>query len=75
MSQNIINTSRDVSERKYFYCDTCNSLLPDPGFYCVQCEPPSGPNSIIEDELTFSQAMLRISLLILLFLVIAIFKL
>ena len=37
--------------------------------------PPSGPNSIVEDELTFSQAMLRISLLVLLFSVVAIFKL
>ena len=75
MGQSTINSSRDESEKKYFYCDTCSSLLPAPGFYCVQCEPPSAPNSIIEDELTFSQAMLRISLLVLLFLVIAIFKL
>ncbi|MEC9018972.1 MAG: hypothetical protein VYE03_02330, partial [Nitrospinota bacterium] len=49
--------------------------MPAPGFYCDQCEPPRGPASIIEEELTFFQAMLRISLLILLFLVIAIFKL
>ena len=75
MGQSTINSSRDESEKKYFYCDTCSSLLPAPGLYCVQCEPPSAPNSNIEDQLTFSQAMLRISLLVLLFLVIAIFKL
>ena len=75
MDQSISNTASDESGLKYFNCDTCNSLLPAPGFYCVQCEPPSGPNSIVEDELTFSQAMLRISLLVLLFSVVAIFKL
>ena len=75
MDQSISNTVRDESGLKYFNCDTCSSLLPTPGFYCEQCEPPSGPASIMEGELTFYQAMLRISLLILLFLVIAIFKL
>lgn len=75
MDQSISNTVRDESGLKYFNCDTCSSLLPAPGFYCDQCEPPRGPASIIEEELTFFQAMLRISLLILLFLVIAIFKL
>ena len=55
MDQSISNTASDESGLKYFNCDTCNSLLPAPGFYCVQCEPPSGPNSIVEDELTFSQ--------------------
>ena len=74
MDQSISNTASDKSGLKYFNCDTCNSLLPAPGFYCVQCEPPSGPDSIIEDELTFSQAMLRICLLALLFSVIAIFR-
>ena len=75
MDQSISNTVRDESGLKYFNCDTCSSLLPAPGFYCEQCKPPSGPASIMEGELTFYQAMLRISLLILLFLVIAIFKL
>jgi len=75
MGQSILSKFRNESERKYFYCDTCDSLLPAPGFYCEQCEPPRGPDSIIENELTFSQAMLRISLLALLFSVVAIFKL
>ena len=68
MDQSISNTVRDESGLKSFNCDTCSSLLPAPGFYCEQCEPPSGPASIMEGELTFYQAMLRISLLILLFL-------
>ena len=62
-------------KQKYLYCDSCNSLLPAPGFYCVQCEPPQGPSSGTEGDLTFSQAILRIILLILLFLVIAFVKL
>ncbi|MBC8283838.1 MAG: SH3 domain-containing protein [Nitrospinae bacterium] len=75
MDQSVLNSFRDEPEHKYLYCDTCNSLLPAPGYYCVQCEPPHGPESTIEGELTFSQAMLRISLLILLFVILAVFKL
>ena len=75
MDQSVLNISVNDPERKYLYCDSCNSLLPAPGYYCVQCEPPQGPESDSEGELKFSQAMLRISLLTLLFLVIAVFKL
>ncbi|MBT5968401.1 MAG: hypothetical protein HOG61_03390, partial [Nitrospina sp.] len=75
MDQSILNISVNDPERKYLYCDSCNSLLPAPGYYCVQCEPPQGPQSDSDGELKFSQAMLRISLLTLLFLVIAFYKL
>ncbi|MFT4578908.1 MAG: hypothetical protein ACI9UO_001735 [Nitrospinales bacterium] len=75
MGQSDLNSLAHVSERKYLYCDSCNSLLPAPGYYCVQCEPPQGPELESEGELKFSQAMLRISLLTLLFLLIAVFKL
>lgn len=75
MDQSVLNSFAHEPERKYLYCDSCNSLLPSPGYYCVQCEPPQGPESDFEGELKFTQAMLRISLLILLFLVIAVFKL
>ena len=75
MGENILNSFRDKSEGKSFYCDSCNSLLPPPGYFCVQCEPPHGPDLKIENELTFSQAMLRICLMILLFIVLSIFKL
>jgi len=75
MDQSVLNSSGDKSEQKIFYCDICNSLLPAPGYFCFKCEPPCGPDNTIEDELAFSQAMFRISLLVLLFLVIAILKL
>ena len=75
MDQSVLNSFANEPERKYLYCDSCNSLLPAPGYYCVQCEPPQGPGSDSEGELKFSQAMLRISLLTLLFLVIAFYKL
>ncbi len=75
MDQSVLNSFAHEPERKYLYCDSCNSLLPAPGYYCVQCDPPQGPESDVESELKFSQAMLRISLLILLFLAVAIFKL
>jgi len=75
MDQSVLKSFANEPERKYLYCDSCNSLLPAPGYYCVQCEPPQGPGSDSEGELKFSQAMLRISLLTLLFLVIAFYKL
>ena len=75
MDQSVLNISVNDPERKYLYCDSCNSLLPAPGYYCVQCEPPQGPGSDSEGDLKFSQAMLRICLLTLLFLVIAFYKL
>jgi hypothetical protein len=75
MDQSVLNISVNDPERKFLYCDSCNSLLPAPGYYCVQCEPPQGPVSDSEGDLNFSQAMLRICLLTLLFLVIAFYKL
>jgi hypothetical protein len=75
MDQNILNRFGGKPERKYLYCDSCNSLLPEPGYYCVQCEPPQGPELESQGELNFSQAMLRISLLTLLFMIIVVFKL
>ena len=75
MDQIILNSFREGSEKKYLYCDSCNSLLPAPGFYCVQCEPPQGPELESEGDLTFSQAALRILLLTTLFLGIAVVKL
>ena len=75
MDQIVLNSFRKESENKYLYCDSCNSLLPAPGFYCVQCEPPQGPSVESEGDLTFSQATLRIVLLTILFLAIAVVKL
>ena len=75
MDQIVLNSFREGPERKYFYCDTCNSLLPTPGFYCVKCDPPQGPILDSEGDLTFFQAILRITLLTLLFIIIAVFKL
>ena len=75
MDQIILNSFREGSEKKFLYCDSCNSLLPAPGFYCVQCDPPQGPNVEPDGDLTFSQAVLRIVLLIILFLAIAFVKL
>jgi hypothetical protein len=75
MAQSILNKFGNIPERKYLYCDSCNSLLPAPGYYCVQCEPPQGPELETQGELKFSQAMLRISLLTLMFLIVAVFKL
>ena len=75
MDQIVLNSFREGSEKKYLYCDSCNSLLPAPGFYCVQCEPPQAPSLESEGDLTFSQAASRIVLLTILFLAIAVVKL
>ena len=75
MKQGILSSLADQPRGNYLRCDSCNSILPAPGFFCVQCEPPQGPGTIIDEELTFFQAILRISLLILLFINIAVFKL
>jgi hypothetical protein len=75
MNQSIFNSFGNKPEGKYLYCDSCNSLLPTPGYYCVQCEPPQGPELESQGDLKFSQAMLRIILLTLMFLIVAVFKL
>ena len=75
MAPSILKNFRGQPEHKYLYCDTCNSILPASGLFCVQCDPPEGPILVPEGVLTFPQAMLRIALLTLLFLIIAVFKL
>lgn len=63
------------TKREYQYCDSCGMLLPAPGFYCVQCDPPGVPESDPEKGIGFPQACLRITLLVLVFVVVAVFKL
>ena len=75
MSPSILTSFRENPEYKNLYCGTCNSLVPPPGFFCIQCGAPEGPVAVIEGELTFLKTILRITLLILLFLIIAVFKL
>jgi hypothetical protein len=75
MAQIILSKFGNKPERKYLYCDSCNSLLPAPGFYCVQCEPPQGPELESQGELKLFHAILRIILLTLMFLIVAVVKL
>ena len=75
MSQSALKIFREKPEYKKLYCNTCNSIMPPPGFFCIQCGPPDGPVAVTEGELTFSKMILRVTLLTLLFLIIAIFKL
>ena len=75
MSQSALKNFREKPEYKKLYCNTCNSIMPPPGFFCIQCGPPDGPVAVTEGELTFSKMILRVTLLILLFLLVAIFKL
>jgi hypothetical protein len=63
------------TKRRYQYCDTCETLLPAPGFYCVLCAPPEATKPDSEKGLSFSQSCLRIALLALIFMVVALFKL
>lgn len=62
-------------KRKHQYCDTCGTLLPAPGFFCVKCDPPEPPEPDPERGLNVSQTFLRITLLTLIFAVIAVIKL
>ena len=62
-------------KRNCQYCDSCGTLLPAPGFFCVLCDPPEPPEPDPEKGLNFSQAYLRITLLTLVFIVVAVFKL
>ena len=75
MKEGILRDLEDQTSPKYLICDNCNSTLPVPGFFCNQCGPPQGPCLISDSELSFFQAILRISLLLLLFINIAVFKL
>ena len=69
------STTYPNMKRKYQYCDVCGTLLPVPGFFCVQCDPPEPPDSEPEKGLNFSQASLRIVILILIFIVVAVVRL
>jgi hypothetical protein len=62
-------------KRKHQYCDICGTLLPAPGFFCVQCDPPQPPDPDPEKGLITSQASLRIILLTLIFIVVAVVRL
>jgi hypothetical protein len=69
------STTYHNMKRKHQYCDVCGTLLPAPGYFCVQCDPPEPPNPDPEKGLNFSQAFLRISLLILIFIIVAVVRL
>ena len=60
---------------RYQYCDSCNSPLPAPGFFCIKCGPPENPVPDPEKGLNLFQACLRISLITLIFFVVAVYKL
>jgi len=75
MSPSVLKSFRENLENKDLYCGTCNSLLPAPGFFCIQCGPPEGPVAFKEAELPLLKTILRIALLTLLFLIIVVFKL
>ena len=75
MNPSVLKSFRENPKYKDLYCGTCNSPMPAPGFFCVQCGPPEAPIAVVEGELTFFKTILRITLLILLFLIIAVFKL
>ena len=75
MSPSVVKNFKANPEDKNLYCGACNSPIPPPGFFCVKCGPPEGPISVVEGELTFLKMILRSTLLILLFIIIAVFKL
>ena len=75
MNPSVLKSFRENPKYKDLYCGTCNSPIPAPGFFCVQCGPPDGPVAVQEGQLTFFKMILRVTLLTLLFLIIAIFKL
>tara|TARA_Y100001936_G_scaffold201426_1_gene203634 strand:+ start:52 stop:567 length:516 start_codon:yes stop_codon:yes gene_type:complete len=75
MSPSVLKIFRENPEDKDLYCGACNSPIPPPGFFCVQCGPPEGPVVVVKGELTFLKMILRSTLLILLFIIIAVFKL
>lgn len=60
--------------RRYQYCDSCDTLLPAPGFYCAICNPPEPPEAFKERGLSISQTALRIFSIILIFIAVVIFK-
>ena len=69
------STTYPNMKRRHQYCDVCGTLLPAPGFFCVKCDPPEPPDPYPEKGLNVSQTSLRIFLLILIFIVVAVFRL
>ncbi len=69
------STTYPNMKRQHQYCDVCGSLLPAPGFFCVQCGPPQPPEPDPEKGLNASQTFLRIALLTLIFIVVVMVKL
>jgi hypothetical protein len=69
------STTYPNMKRKHQYCDICGTLLPAPGYFCVQCDPPEPPDPDPEKGLNLSQTSLRISLLILIFIIVAVVRL
>ena len=56
------------------YCISCNKPLPSGAAFCQHCGPPMPPEDIPESEMSFWQAMKKISLLTLLFAVLVAYK-
>ena len=75
VSPSVVKNFKENPKDKDLYCGVCNSLIPPPGFFCVKCGAPEGPVSVVEGELTFLKMILRCTLLILLFIIIAVFRL
>lgn len=56
------------------YCISCNRPLPAGAVFCEHCGPPIQPEGIPESGMTFWQAMKKIALLTLLFVVLVAYK-
>ena len=56
------------------YCISCNKSLPPGAAFCEHCGPPILPEEIPESRMSFGQAMVRITLLTLIFAVIVAYK-
>jgi hypothetical protein len=56
------------------YCISCNKPLPAGAAFCEHCGPPIRPEDTPESEMSFWQAMKKISLLTLLFAVLVAYK-
>lgn len=69
------STTYPNMKRKHQYCDVCGTLLPAPGYFCVQCDPPSPPDPDPEKGLNITQTSLRIIILVLIFIAVAVVRL
>jgi hypothetical protein len=56
-------------------CLICDQPMPAKALFCPHCGPPSRDDGSLDKDLTFFQAFLRITLIVLLFVVIASYKL